>query len=89
MKSGFNLARALVWLTQLGISVAAPPVIFIMGAVWLRDSFGVGGWIVALGVTLGVIGAVGGLVSSLKTMARIGGEEDRKDDSPAGFNDHK
>ena len=27
----------LVWLTQVGISVAAPPVVFLLIAVWLRN----------------------------------------------------
>ena len=88
VKSGFNLARALVWLTQFGLSVAAPPVLFILGAVWLRDHFGLGGWIVAVGVVLGVLGAFGGFISSLKTIDRLGGEDKGKD-GPAGFNDHK
>ena len=30
----------LTWLTQLGLSVAVPPVLFILLAVWLRDSQG-------------------------------------------------
>ena len=35
----------LVWLTQLGLSVALPPAGFIFLAVWLRDSCGWGGWV--------------------------------------------
>ena len=35
----------LVWLTQTGISVAAPPGGFLLGAIWLRDRFGLGAWV--------------------------------------------
>ena len=44
----------LVWLTQLGLSVALPPVCFILLAVWLRDSCGWGGWVLWAGIGLGI-----------------------------------
>ena len=87
MKSGFRIAKALVWLTQFGLSIAAPPVIFILGALWLRDNYSLGGWIVALGVILGVLGAVGGLISSMKSISQISGEDETKS-AARGFNDH-
>ena len=34
----------LVWLTQLGLSVAGPLAGFILLAVWLRQHFELGGW---------------------------------------------
>ena len=36
MKSLYDAARHLVWLTQFGLSVVIPPVVCIIGAVWLR-----------------------------------------------------
>lgn len=88
MKSGFKIARALVWITQLGLSVAVPPVVFIWAAVWLRDSLGLGGWIVAVGVLVGVLGAAGGLTSSLKSIKYIADSEDAEHKS-VSFNDHE
>ena len=74
----------LVWLTQLGLSVALPP-----AAVWLRDSCGWGGWVLWVGIVLGVVGAADGLRTSLKAMERM--SRDKKKDGPpqaASFNDH-
>ena len=45
----------LVWLTQLGFSVAVPPAGFILLAVWLRARFDLGVWVILAGVGLGVI----------------------------------
>ena len=77
----------LVWLTQLGLSVAVPPAGFIMLAVWLRDRFALGSWIIWTGIVLGLICAAEGLRSSLKTMSMLAG--DKKDKNPpVSFNDH-
>ena len=80
--------RLLVWLTQLGMSVALPPLGLILLAVWLRDSFGWGGWVLWVGVILGVIFAADGLRVSLKTMAKMSAEES-KEDTTVSFNDHE
>lgn len=78
----------LVWLTQLGLSVSLPPAGFILLSLWLRDSCGWGGWVLWAGIILGVIGAVDGLRTSLKAMARLS-KRKKKDEPPAVcFNDH-
>ena len=77
----------LVWLTQLGLSVAVPPAVFILLAVWLRDRFGLGAWVVIAGVLVGVICAVDGLRVSLKAMERMAKDE-KKEKPPLSFNDH-
>ena len=77
----------LVWLTQLGLSVALPPVCFILLAVWLRDSCGWGGWVLWVGIILGIVGAADGLRTSLKAMERM--TKDKKPEQPpVSFNDH-
>ncbi len=78
----------LVWLTQLGLSVALPPAGFILLAVWLRDRFGWGGWVIWAGIVIGLICAVDGLRTSLKAMSRI--SKDKQDPQPPAvyFNDH-
>ena len=78
----------LVWLTQLGLSVAVPPVIFIMLAVWLRDRFSLGSWIVWTGIVLGLICAAEGLRTSLKAMEKMS-EQKKKENPPVSFNDHE
>lgn len=72
----------MVWLTQLGFSVAFPLAGFVLLAVWLRDSCGWGDWVVWAGVVLGVAGAVDGLRTSIKAMSRLA--KPKKKEAPPG-----
>lgn len=83
----FNL---LIWLTQLGISVAAPLVLCTLGALWLRSRFGLGGWVLFVGIGLGIYLAVDGFRTSLKAMERMDKSTDKKSETPpVSFNDHQ
>ena len=77
----------LVWLTQLGLSVALPPAVFIWLGVWLRDRFGLGKWVVVVGIVMGVVCAIDGLRTSLKAMQRMTGDK-KQEPPPISFNDH-
>lgn len=79
----------LVWLTQLGLSVAAPPACFVLLAVWLRNRFGLGAWVIWAAVVLGLVFAIDGLKTSLKALERLSRKDkpDKKPDAPS-FNDH-
>ncbi len=81
--------KLIVWITQLGVAVVFPLAGAVLLAVWLRDRYGWGDWVVVAGIVLGVIGAVDGLRTSLKTMERLS-KEKKKDDGPKplSFNDH-
>ena len=79
--------KLLVWLTQLGMSIAVPPAIFILLALWLRDSCGWGGWVLWAGIILGIVSAIDGLRTSLKAMSRIS-ENKKREDPPVSFNEH-
>lgn len=77
----------LIWLTQLGASVAFPLGGFILLAVWLHNRFGWGSWVIWLGAALGLILALDGLRVSLKTLARMNKKYDAE--PPAvSFNEH-
>ena len=78
----------LIWLTQLGLSVAVPPALFILLAVWLRETYGWGAWVIWVAVVLGLYCAITGLVSTLKGITRT--TEDKKS-KPKGacFNEHE
>ena len=80
-------ARLLIWLTQLGLSTAAPLVGFILLAVWLHQRFQWGAWVVVVGVILGIVCAVDGLRMSLKSMERM--VKDKDEEPPIGFNAHE
>ena len=78
----------ILWVTQLGLSVAVSPVLMILLAVWLRDSCGWGGWVIWAGIVLGIYCAVQGLRASLKTMQRQA-ESDKEQQPPVSFNEHQ
>lgn len=78
----------LIWLTQLGLSVAAPLAGFILLALWLRNQFSLGNWVLWIGIVIGFISAVDGFCSSLKTLHRLTKDEQKEKDPPISFNDH-
>ena len=78
----------IIWLTQLGLSVAMPLVIFIWGAVWLMERFDLGLWVLFCGIVLGFYCAIDGLRVSLKAMERMAKDKKDKAPPPVSFNDH-
>ncbi len=80
----------LVWITQLGFSVAFPLAGFVLAALWFRERFSLGSWVLFLGLFLGLVGAVDGFRTSLKAMKLMAGEPEKNDGSPpVAFNDHQ
>lgn len=80
--------RLLVWLSQLGLSVAAPLAGFILLGVWLHKSLGWGVWTIWTGLVLGLICAVTGFRDSLKAMELMSGDK-KPEPPPVSFNEHK
>ncbi len=64
----FNM---LVWLTQLGMSTALPLLGFIWGAMWLKERFELGNWVLVCGIVVGLICAVDGMIHSFVIMNRM------------------
>ena len=89
MKSGFSLAKNIVWLTQLAFSAVGPLVLCIWGSVWLSERFQIGTWMIIVGVLAGIGGAVSGFITSLKTMKLNADLEEKDKKTPVSFNDHK
>lgn len=80
--------KNLIWLTQLGLSVAVPPICFILLAVWLRGTHGWGSWVIWVGILLGVYSALEGFRASMKAMALLNKDKEN-DDPPVSFNEHQ
>lgn len=78
----------LVWLTQLGLSVALPLAGFILLALWLRDTCGWGDWVLWIGIGLGLIGSIDGLRISLKALSQLTKRRKKDTPPPLSFNDH-
>ena len=77
----------LVWMSQLGLSVALPPLALIWLAVWLRNRFAWGQWIIWVGVALGLYCAVTGLISALRTLSRLT-KEKKTEHQTVSFHEH-
>ena len=77
----------LVWLTQLGLSVALPIGGFVLISVWLQRRFDLGNWIIFCGVLLGVFCAVDGVKTALKSIKQIA-KGKNEEEPPVSFNDH-
>lgn len=83
----------LVWLTQLGMSVAAPLAGFTLLSAWLREKFELGAWVVLCGCALGLISAADGLRYSLKAMNAFNKgrakKAEKQEPIATAFNDHE
>lgn len=89
MKGLYDVARHLVWLTQFGLSVVVPPTLCIAGSVWLRRRFALGGWVIAVGIVVGLLAAASCLRSSLQALERQGRTQETHDQKPPiSFNQH-
>lgn len=78
----------LAWLTQLGLSVAVPPTVFILLAVWLRDRFALGQWVLWVGIVLGIYCAVTGFISSLRILSQMTRKKE-PDTKTVSFHEHE
>lgn len=78
----------LIWLTQLGLSVAVPLGGFVWLGIWLRQRFDLGVWVILAGVFVGAVCAIDGLRSSLKAMERMA-KDKKEEPPPVSFNDHE
>ena len=81
----FNL---LIWLTQLGLSVALPLAGFLFLGIWLHRVQDWGQWTIWAGLILGFIGAVNGFRDSLRAMERMSKPDNDPEPPPIAFNDH-
>lgn len=78
----------LVWLTQLGLSTAAPLAGCVLVAVWLQRQCHWGNWVIWVGAVLGSILAIDGFRSSMKVLARLSKNKQDSPPPPVAFNDH-
>lgn len=83
-----NDLHMLIWIGQLGLSVVCPLGGFILLAVWLRSHFGLGNWVIWVGVIWGVISAFLGFRDALKAMEKMAPKEEKVDPPAVSFNEH-
>lgn len=81
--STFKLMQNIAYLTQVGLTIAIPLVLCIFGASWLQEKFNLGGWVVMVGIILGI----GGAISSLAEFIRYANRQASKNKKPRnGYN---
>lgn len=81
--------QLLIWLTELGLSAVAPLVGFVLLAVWLKNRFALGNWVLLLGIGFGLVNAVSSLCKSLRTLGKLSGKDRQETEKQAqSFNDH-
>ena len=78
----------LIWLTQLGLSIAAPLVLFLLLAMWLHSTFSLGAWVIWVGLALGLYSAAAGFLQSLKAMDLMARDKKKQTPPPIAFNEH-
>ena len=79
--------QLLTWLTQLGLSTAVPLAGFVLLAVWLKNRFDLGNWVLFAGVGLGVFSAVNGFYKSLMALSNMS-MDSKKDKFPVSYTEH-
>ena len=83
----------LIWLSQLGLSIAVPLGGFTLAGLWLRNRFDLGIWVVLAGCAIGMICAIDGLRYSLKAMQMMEKGSRKKEGkslaSSVSFNEHE
>lgn len=72
---------ALVTVSQLGLSIAAPIIICIMAGEWLQNKLALGQWVTLLSILIGTGSGFCSMIKFMKTIQkRIDEEKEEKDD---------
>ena len=66
-------------ITQLGLSLITPPLLLLLGALWLQERFGVGDWLILCAILAGILS--GGCAAYNLIRAELLHEKRRKTDS--------
>ena len=78
----------IIWITQLGLSTAGPLALCVLLAVWARQQWSLGSWVIVVGIVAGIIMAIDGFRTSLKLMSRLSRRRKDPEPPPVSFNDH-
>lgn len=61
MKDLMKVARLIALYGQLGFTIVTPPVAMAIFCAWLQRRFGLGGWVMLLGLFLGLTASASGV----------------------------
>ena len=78
----------LLWVGQFGFSVIFPTLFFLLLAVWLQQKFLLGGWVVIVLGTVGVLTSISTARSCLRSLRKAAEETSGQRETPISFNNH-
>ena len=76
-----SVISALAMVTQFGISTITPMLLCIFAALWLKNKFALGDWVVLIGVFMGIGSGFLSMMKMIRQMSELSKKED-DDDSP-------
>lgn len=83
-----KLLNLLMWVSQFGISIIFPTLLFLWLGAWLQNKFSLGIWVLILFGILGVLTSVSTVRSCLRSMLKAADELSSQEKPPVSFNDH-
>ena len=78
----------LMWVGQFGFSVIFPTLFFLLLAVWLQNTFGLGAWILVVLGILGILTSISTTRSCLRSLRKAAEDASSREIPPIAFNDH-
>jgi hypothetical protein len=84
-----DLAKGIAMFTQIGIMIAVPPVLLAVLGVKLCERFGIGYWLVAVMIVVGMISSAASVRSTLKGLHRDRARREKADGVGSGTNFNK
>ena len=83
-----KLLNLLMWVTQFGLSIIFPTLLFLWLGVWLQETFALGIWILIIMGIIGILTSVSTTRSCLRSMLKAADELSSREKPPVSFNDH-
>lgn len=80
MENKYRYMKAAAHITQFGLDLVTPIILCVIVTAFVKNKFNTGGWIIVLGVCLGVMAAGLNMMKFMKTVKREmgGGKNDAK-----------
>ena len=71
-----SVFSALTMISQFGISTIAPMLLCIFAAIWLKNRFGLGDYVVLIGIILGIGSGFMSMIKMIRQMSELSKKED-------------
>ncbi len=71
-----SVLSALTMVSQFGIGVLTPMLLCIFAALWLKNRFGLGDYVVLIGIVLGIGSGFMSMIKMIRQMSELSKKED-------------